>query len=130
MDLSVIELDVPNVSENILLLNCIAENNGDTLHPVDHADPEDRTRSQCQSAPPSLDNAPLEGYSSIETLLMNIQGLLKVAAENARHQERKTGMEKGKFLLTKTHKVNFKFSIHMHVRHVKIFDCFCAVNEK
>ena len=73
----------------------IIDNNNDALDTVSHPDPDERTRSQCQSAPPSLDNQPLEGYSSIETLLMNIQGLLKVAAENARHQERKTGMEKG-----------------------------------
>lgn len=35
-----------------------------------------------------LSNGSLTGYNSIETLLMNIQGLLKVAGENARHQER------------------------------------------
>lgn len=36
----------------------------------------------------NLSNGTLPGYSSIETLLMNIQGLLKVAGENARHQEK------------------------------------------
>ena len=66
------------------------------LDAVNSNETEDRSRSQCQSAPPSIDNSSLEGYSSIETLLMNIQGLLKVAAENARHQERKTGVEKGR----------------------------------
>uniref|UniRef100_A0A182UA35 Dachshund n=1 Tax=Anopheles melas TaxID=34690 RepID=A0A182UA35_9DIPT len=35
--------------------------------------------------------------SSTETLLRNIQGLLKVAADNARQQERQTSYEKGKF---------------------------------
>lgn len=33
--------------------------------------------------------------SSTETLLRNIQGLLKVAADNARHQERQINYEKG-----------------------------------
>lgn len=33
--------------------------------------------------------------SSTETLLRNIQGLLKVAADNARQQERQTNYEKG-----------------------------------
>lgn len=34
--------------------------------------------------------------SSTETLLRNIQGLLKVAADNARQQERQTSYEKGR----------------------------------
>lgn len=37
------------------------------------------------------------GISSVETLLTNIQGLLKVAAENARHRERQINFEKGMF---------------------------------
>lgn len=37
----------------------------------------------------------VQGISSIETLLLNIQGLLKVAAENARHHERQINFEKG-----------------------------------
>lgn len=37
------------------------------------------------------------GVSSIETLLRNIQGLLKVAADNARQQERQINYEKGKY---------------------------------
>jgi hypothetical protein len=36
------------------------------------------------------------GVSSTETLLRNIQGLLKVAADNARQQERQINYEKGK----------------------------------
>ncbi|XP_041358664.1 dachshund homolog 1-like [Gigantopelta aegis] len=36
----------------------------------------------------------VNGISSIETLLLNIQGLLKVAAENARHHEHQIGLEK------------------------------------
>ena len=35
------------------------------------------------------------GLSSVETLLLNIQGLLKVAAENARHREQQNNYEKG-----------------------------------
>lgn len=35
------------------------------------------------------------GISSTETLLRNIQGLLKVAADNARQQERQINYEKG-----------------------------------
>ena len=72
-----------------------AAHSGNRLDTMSPDDTEERSRSQCQSAPPTIDNTSLEGFSSIETLLMNIQGLLKVAAENARHQERKTGMEKG-----------------------------------
>ena len=37
------------------------------------------------------------GISSIDNLLMNIQGLLKVAMENARHHEQQTNYEKGMF---------------------------------
>uniref|UniRef100_A0AAR5QGR6 Uncharacterized protein n=2 Tax=Dendroctonus ponderosae TaxID=77166 RepID=A0AAR5QGR6_DENPD len=42
-------------------------------------------------------NGPLPdpGISSTETLLRNIQGLLKVAADNARQQERQINYEKG-----------------------------------
>lgn len=36
--------------------------------------------------------------SSTETLLRNIQGLLKVAADNARQQERQISYEKGRHL--------------------------------
>lgn len=37
--------------------------------------------------------------SSTETLLRNIQGLLKVAADNARQQERQISYEKGMLVL-------------------------------
>lgn len=37
--------------------------------------------------------------SSTETLLLNIQELLKVAADNARQKERQINYEKGKFLI-------------------------------
>ncbi|XP_046326842.1 dachshund homolog 1-like isoform X1 [Haliotis cracherodii] len=43
---------------------------------------------------PQLLNGEATGISSIETLLLNIQGLLKVAAENARHHERQITLEK------------------------------------
>jgi alkanesulfonate monooxygenase SsuD/methylene tetrahydromethanopterin reductase-like flavin-dependent oxidoreductase (luciferase family) len=39
--------------------------------------------------------------SSTETLLRNIQGLLKVAADNARQQERQINYEKSEYLLSK-----------------------------
>jgi alkanesulfonate monooxygenase SsuD/methylene tetrahydromethanopterin reductase-like flavin-dependent oxidoreductase (luciferase family) len=39
--------------------------------------------------------------SSTETLLRNIQGLLKVAADNARQQERQINYEKSEYLLRK-----------------------------
>ena len=39
------------------------------------------------------------GSSSIGNLLMNIQGLLKVAVENARHHEQQTNYEKGQFTM-------------------------------
>ena len=39
------------------------------------------------------------GSSSIGNLLMNIQGLLKVAVENARHHEQQTNYEKGNFMV-------------------------------
>ena len=46
-------------------------------------------------------NSDSSAISSVETLLMNIQGLLKVAAENARHRERQINYEKGKPSLQK-----------------------------
>lgn len=48
--------------------------------------------------PPSVPVDPTADtlVSSTETLLRNIQGLLKVAADNARQQERQISYEKGK----------------------------------
>lgn len=43
--------------------------------------------------------------SSTETLLRNIQGLLKVAADNARQQERQISYEKGKLTDQVHHKI-------------------------
>ena len=39
------------------------------------------------------------GPSSIETLLTNIQGLLKVAADNARQQEKHIHLERGDYII-------------------------------
>lgn len=49
------------------------------------------------STPPSVPVDPTADtlVSSTETLLRNIQGLLKVAADNARQQERQISYEKG-----------------------------------
>jgi hypothetical protein len=46
-----------------------------------------------------LPNVDPSSVSSTETLLRNIQGLLKVAADNARQQERQINYEKGKCFL-------------------------------
>lgn len=45
-----------------------------------------------------IQNGEIPNISSIETLLLNIQGLLKVAAENARHHERQLSIEKSKYM--------------------------------
>lgn len=58
---------------------------------VSHSELGDTTADSPQN-PASLSNGTLPGYSSIETLLMNIQGLLKVAGENARHQDKHIGI--------------------------------------
>jgi len=46
------------------------------------------------SLAPQILNSEAPGISSVETLLMNIQGLLKVAAGNARHREQQIHLEK------------------------------------
>lgn len=53
------------------------------------------------STPPTVPVDPTADtlVSSTETLLRNIQGLLKVAADNARQQERQISYEKGKIIL-------------------------------
>ena len=48
--------------------------------------------------------------SSTETLLRNIQGLLKVAADNARQQERQINYEKGKSSI-----ITFTFNDNIYV---------------
>lgn len=51
------------------------------------------------AAAASVPNGQDPNLSSTETLLRNIQGLLKVAADNARQQERQINFEKGKCVL-------------------------------
>lgn len=55
---------------------------------------EDKTPTQPSNFSNPLLNGETASISSIETLLLNIQGLLKVAAENARHHERQLSYEK------------------------------------
>lgn len=43
----------------------------------------------------NVNEEPEQNLSSTETLLRNIQNLIKVATENARQQERQTSYEKG-----------------------------------
>ncbi|KAK6168352.1 hypothetical protein SNE40_020906 [Patella caerulea] len=57
-------------------------------------EPTDKSTNQNLSHASQLLNGETTGISSIETLLLNIQGLLKVAAENARHYERQINLEK------------------------------------
>lgn len=52
--------------------------------------------STLAAAAASVPNGQDPSLSSTETLLRNIQGLLKVAADNARQQERQINFEKGK----------------------------------
>lgn len=54
----------------------------------------DKVAPQVSSFQSQLQNGEIPNISSIETLLLNIQGLLKVAAENARHHERQLSIEK------------------------------------
>ncbi|WAQ99117.1 DACH1-like protein [Mya arenaria] len=57
------------------------------METLSHDDVGEATNED-QHSTTGMSNGALPGYSSIETLLLNIQGLLKVAGENARHQER------------------------------------------
>lgn len=54
----------------------------------------EKTVTQQNNFTNPLLNGENASISSIETLLLNIQGLLKVAAENARHHERQLSYEK------------------------------------
>ena len=58
-------------------------------------------------------NSEAPGISSVETLLMNIQGLLKVAAENARHREQQIHLEKGKCRFCCVHKGGGSRSVYV-----------------
>ncbi|CAH1777062.1 unnamed protein product [Owenia fusiformis] len=65
--------------------------------PIRHSSGTDLSEKPSPPAIPNFSailNAENSGISSIETLLLNIQGLLKVAAENARHHERQINYEK------------------------------------
>ena len=53
------------------------------------------TNQSMSFAASQLLNTENSGISSVETLLMNIQGLLKVAADNARHRDQQINFEKG-----------------------------------
>lgn len=64
----------------------------DLMETLSHSELGETTADSPQN-PSSLSNGALPGYSSIETLLMNIQGLLKVAGENARQKEKQIGKE-------------------------------------
>ena len=75
-----------------------------------------REHSAHRGAPPgpmNMDN--VAAISSIDTLLMNIQGLLKVAAENARHHEQQRNYETG----TSTSRAINRFV-------VRLFITFCC----
>lgn len=53
----------------------------------------------------------LGAVSSIETLLRNIQGLLKVAADNARHQDRQISIEKAELKMEVLRERNLRESL-------------------
>ena len=61
-----------------------------------NGDTTDKTSTQAHHFSSQVLNGEAPSVSSIETLLLNIQGLLKVAAENARHHERQINFEKGR----------------------------------
>ena len=72
-----------------------------TPPPVSNAELDSRQQALNYStlaaaAAASVPNGQDPSLSSTETLLRNIQGLLKVAADNARQQERQINFEKGK----------------------------------
>jgi len=81
-------------SYNTQLLNylwftlSVSVHSEDAMETLSHVGELGETTEDDQQTGVGLSNGALPGYSSIETLLMNIQGLLKVAGENARHQER------------------------------------------
>lgn len=54
--------------------------------------------SSSASTAGTVNNGQETSLSSTETLLRNIQGLLKVAADNSRQQERQINLEKGEHL--------------------------------
>jgi hypothetical protein len=98
---------------NILSTNYFINNHlnihselSDTEHPVTTTPPpassseldsrQHALNYSALAAAASVPNGQDPNLSSTETLLRNIQGLLKVAADNARQQERQINFEKGK----------------------------------
>lgn len=84
----------------------ISDTERPTTPPPSTTNPESESRQQALNystlaaaavAANNVPNGQDPNLSSTETLLRNIQGLLKVAADNARQQERQIGFEKGKF---------------------------------
>lgn len=68
-----------------------------TTSPQPNVNPELESRPHPLNYPPlGVGGPPPDpSLSSTDTLLRNIQGLLKVAADNARQQERQVNFEKG-----------------------------------
>lgn len=90
----------------VLLAPDISDTERPTTPPPSTTNPESESRQQALNystlaaaavAANNVPNGQDPNLSSTETLLRNIQGLLKVAADNARQQERQIGFEKGKF---------------------------------
>ncbi|GAB1601553.1 hypothetical protein Ahia01_000433700 [Argonauta hians] len=71
------------------------DDSADSNVSLPNGDTTDKIPTSSQSFATQLLNGDSPSISSIETLLLNIQGLLKVAAENARHHERQINYEKG-----------------------------------
>ncbi|KAK3606400.1 hypothetical protein CHS0354_042050 [Potamilus streckersoni] len=67
--------------------------NTETPNSPANSDTAERNPHDKNSSAP-VANGKLVSFSSIETLLLNIQGLLQVAAKNARHRERQINLEK------------------------------------
>ncbi|XP_013405870.1 dachshund homolog 2 [Lingula anatina] len=73
------------------------ENSNDPKSPSSQlADPANNYTDQTMSSKLLTNDS--SGISSIESLLVNIQGLLKVAVENAKHRERQINLEKGNYV--------------------------------
>lgn len=70
------------------------DDSADASDTIPNGDTTDKTSTQTHHFSSQVLNGEAPSVSSIETLLLNIQGLLKVAAENARHHERQINFEK------------------------------------
>lgn len=78
------------------------DDSADASDTMPNGDTTDKTSTQTHHFSSQVLNGEAPSVSSIETLLLNIQGLLKVAAENARHHERQINFEKGRQILLKS----------------------------